>query len=513
MSIQSELGKRFSESKAAPILFVGSGFSRRYAGAPNWRELLSHFADLNGQSYSYYLSKASDDLPAVGSLIAIDFHELWYKDDLFKLSRENCKVEFKNIADPLKYEIANYIANFNKAVNKIDELSSLAKVPLEAIITTNYDQLLETIFNEYQAYDSQDSMILTRNYGFGEIYKIHGCIGNSQSIVLTSDDYKAFEDRNLILAAKLLTLIVEHPIVFIGYSLSDRNIRTILTSIIKCLNHEGLSLIRDNVYIVEWSETEAEEVSSRTIRIDNMDLPYTYIRCAEFTDLYDSMATFERRFPVRMLRNLKKAVYELVESTDVAGKLISLNIDDADDLEKADFVIGVGLADKLGQQGYVGLNRDEVFNFGLNGGTYDAELLLSQVVPGLLKGTASCPIFRFLNESGRLVDNKYNLEGLHHLISDLSTCGLEKYQHNAYSKQAEYINSAYSGVSEIVEKYGIDAVFRIAYLSPEKIDHDLLHQFLIGTRDEFIEKGGGSISNWRKLACFYDRLKFGVKNY
>lgn len=59
----------------------------------------------------------------------------------------------------------------------------------------------------------------------GEIYKIHGSCNNSESIVITENDYSVYNKRNAYLSAKLLTIFLEHPIIFLGYSLNDSNIK------------------------------------------------------------------------------------------------------------------------------------------------------------------------------------------------------------------------------------------------------------------------------------------------
>ena len=56
---------------------------------------------------------------------------------------------------------------------------------------------------------------------------------------MKTDDI-SFEKKNPYLAAKLLTIFTEHPIIFIGYSLTDENILKILNSIAQCLTSDNL---------------------------------------------------------------------------------------------------------------------------------------------------------------------------------------------------------------------------------------------------------------------------------
>ncbi|MDT1838087.1 SIR2 family protein, partial [Acinetobacter baumannii] len=81
----------------------------------------------------------------------------------------------------------------------------------------------------------QKELLFSNPQQIAEIYKIHGCASKPESLVLTNEDYIDFNARNPYLAAKLITLFVEHPIIFIGYRLSDPNIQGILRAIASCI--------------------------------------------------------------------------------------------------------------------------------------------------------------------------------------------------------------------------------------------------------------------------------------
>jgi hypothetical protein len=63
------LAAHLASFTAAPILFVGSGLSRRYLGLPDWTTLLKQLATLTDRDYSYYRSTASGNMPKVAEML------------------------------------------------------------------------------------------------------------------------------------------------------------------------------------------------------------------------------------------------------------------------------------------------------------------------------------------------------------------------------------------------------------------------------------------------------------
>ena len=113
----------------------------------------------------------------------------------------------------------------------------------------------------------------------GEIYKIHGCAMKPNSLVLTSDDYNDYENRNPYLAAKLLTLFIENPVIFIGYSLDDPNIQSILKSIIKCLTKDKVEKLKDRLIFCQWTDEEIEpQITDSTLLISDTVIPIKLIK-------------------------------------------------------------------------------------------------------------------------------------------------------------------------------------------------------------------------------------------
>ena len=244
-----------------PIIFAGSGLSQRYFGAPTWLQLLDRLCrecPTIKNPLGYLTQKHNNDLAAVGSDLVQYFQDYaWgdgrsgFPDDLFEPGRPPDTY--------IKYRIAQILVEITprdiRSLHNNDmivEIESLIAIRPHAVITTNYDNLLENLFEDYETHVRYD-VIYYNNLSFGDIHKIHGSCESHETMIFTKEDYSEFERKSSYLSAKLLTYFAEHLLIFVGYSASDANIRSILREIDQIIGEPGS--LKKNIFFLEWQST------------------------------------------------------------------------------------------------------------------------------------------------------------------------------------------------------------------------------------------------------------------
>jgi hypothetical protein len=347
MPLNDEVLRHLSKFHTAPFLFVGSGLSRRYLGLEDWTGLLRQMSDLTDRPFEYFRASGDGKEPQIAAEIAKDLHVKWWDSDRFEKSRETFKAEAVNKESALKIEISKVIGERSESAPAVPELQAeldaLRNSTVDGVITTNWDLLLEGLFPDFKKFIGQEELLFSSSQAVGEIYKIHGCCSAPNSLVVTADDYQGFNARNPYLAAKLLTIFVEHPILFLGYSLSDPNVSQIIGSIASCLTTTNIDQLRDRLVFVQWErELASYEISNTNIITGPFTIPVKVISTASFSPIFEALTAIPRKFPARMLRRLKQHVYNLVQDNDPDNHLHVIDIDDESDLSGLDVVFGVG---------------------------------------------------------------------------------------------------------------------------------------------------------------------------
>jgi hypothetical protein len=228
-------------------LFIGAGFSRVF-GYPSWGDLLRSIInehELNGKLkstslFSFVGEEEFDNAEDINDvilekLLGVDYLRLaGYIDHILESDR----------GISIHTAVGEKITKYEELRRKTDEVQRIIdffqtwKVYLDDIITTNYDTNIEyCLDNEvstiHRNLDSLNS-ITHKN----KVFKIHGCINdieaeNSTGIIITEKDYNNFKSKNKYLFYKVYSFFTEKKIVFIGYSINDPNIRSLLNDVIE----------------------------------------------------------------------------------------------------------------------------------------------------------------------------------------------------------------------------------------------------------------------------------------
>jgi hypothetical protein len=282
-----------------PILFIGSGLPRRYMGAPSWDELLNHLAgqcSLIEKGLGFYKQSLKTPMK-IGEEFARLYQE-WAWGVGHNEFPESMFGEDVNAQAYLKFKVAALLESITPADisqlgddNLKAEIEALRNIKPHAIITTNYDRMIEMIFPDHEPIVGQQ-ILRGQHFAVGEIYKIHGSIEKHDSIVFTQTDYEEFTKKKKFLSAKLLTFFNEHPLLFIGYSASDPNIRSILSDIDEALPEKGGVI--PNVYILEWNGGLTDDSSPARDKLiateDDRSIRVKLIEALDFGWVFDAFA-------------------------------------------------------------------------------------------------------------------------------------------------------------------------------------------------------------------------------
>lgn len=494
--------------------------SRRYLKLPDWEGLLRELAALTSRPYGYFVTTGNGEHPRIATAIAEALREAWWSDERFAESRVEYGELLQTREGPLKVEAARLVrsamTNLPDSGEMFDEIETLRHAVVDAVITTNYDPLLESIFSDFKPFVGQDELLFSNPQGVGEIYKIHGDAGVPESMVLTASDFEAFEARNPYLAAKLLTLFVEHPVIFLGYSLQDPDVTSILVSFARVLTKDNLRRLEGNLILIEWDPDQQEpELTRGIVSSDGFSVPVKVVRLSSFKALFDMLGRLEHKFSAAVLRRLKSRVYELVQSNQPSDRLYVDNIENAPQ-EAFDVVIGVGMEAKLSDRGYLGIQRIDLLRDVLEPhSSYNARRIVEGTLPALLRQTGITPIYRYLREAGLLDDSGALVDGadVHPKIRQKVALADVPFRAPASTKsRAErFAAEAEYSLARLRELHPVGIVLFAASALPfDESTLGELGSYLQDTSEVF----DGSVlmdrANWTRLVGRYDYLRFGA---
>lgn len=362
--------------KNYPIVFIGSGMSKRYLqGYPTWEELLNeywHIVNKDLDFYNYLLTikeKYKNDIKdesvldhkiytEAASYIEEEFNKLFTSNEI-KLDGLDAKKVFSENISPFKYAICQRFSENTLRENiNLEELVSFKKLLKKAkmIITTNYDSFIEFLLLEQdikpKIYVGNEGFF-DDTVGWSELYKIHGDTKDPKSIIINTDDYAKYDEKSILISAKILSNMIKNPIIFIGYSLTDRNVKKLLSDFSSQLPKEDGRKSAQRIILIQRKENE-QEIIKKQITDQQLQVTYTSIETDNYKKIYDEISLVDEGLSPYDVLRYQRVIKNLIINEGEKGKLDNLLVSpsDLDRLEES-VKAGKNLVVALGDKKYV----------------------------------------------------------------------------------------------------------------------------------------------------------------
>ena len=177
---------------------------------------------------------------------------------------------------------------------------------------------------------------------YGSVYKIHGCVSDIQNIIITEEDYERFDKRYELIRAQLLSLFIHNPIIFIGYSISDVNVKNILKTIFMCIepSSKDAERIRKNFLLVEHQKDSiSEEIREHDIDIEGFGtIRINKRKTDNYEIIYKSLSNLHLSVSAMDVRKVQYVFKEIKTGGEIKVSIT----DDLETLKNGEKVLAIG---------------------------------------------------------------------------------------------------------------------------------------------------------------------------
>lgn len=489
-----------SRFKNHPVLFVGTGLSLRYLkNSYTWDGLLSKISEELVGNKEFYLNtkyRCKENeiyrYDKIASIIEKKFDEV--------LERER-NGKFKEINDEFfeRMEKDNQVSRFKLYLSKLldsceirdevkGEISEFLKIRknIGSIITTNYDTIIESIF-EFKPLIGND--ILMSN-PYGAVYKIHGCITKPSDIIISENDYNLFDKKYDLIRAQLLSLFIHNPIIFMGYNIGDVNVKKILKTIFNYVPANSLlsKQIREHFLLVEYEkDSKNEEISRHDIDMEGYTVSINKIRTDNYGAIYNALSEIHLPISAMDIRKVQDIVGEIYKGE--GGTKVTIT-EDLDSIRNGDRILAIGSSKTIS---YSYQSAAEMMSnyFRIMDESNDA--ILALVDSYKIQSQQFFPIYGFSS----INDKIKSIDKLKKIQDSRIKCVLEKIPAEC-KKEFKSIQDIYDDQNIAVSKKNHAILWSILECH---IDFENIEFFLRNYEDK-------KCTNYRKYLCAYDKIRY-----
>ncbi|AVL46141.1 hypothetical protein CUM63_10200 [Enterococcus faecium] len=520
------------EKNVYPIVFIGSGISKRYLkDFPNWDDLIKRlwkkaFSNDEDDDFYRFMNQMREDIMnehadfqtvkyltniKASSEIEKNFNRRFISGEI-KIEDYTAKDYFEEKISPFKVEIANIFKNYEVMEKSLIEYELFKQFlsKTKIILTTNYDTLLEDSIRDYSQDSKLDVFIGQKGFlrdttGWSELYKVHGSVSEPGSIVITEEDYKAFDEKSVLISAKIISSLIDAPIIFLGYSLNDVNIRRIISDFAGSIEKEDMVSGAERIIMVERKAGEEKIIETKTIDQD-LGIDITVISTDNYQEIFEKLNNIDEGLPSSFINRYQSFLKELIVERGREGILQTLLVSpvEMDELEQNE-QLRKNAAVVLADSSIVFVYPDVVtyfIDYFTDTQKINCETALRYIASQTT--TTRLPFYLFLN------DVNLDKTGLPTHIKDKIISRKSKYSKlNDVTKSIPHYNKIVKNHLEEIEEMDINEKRKtdIIAFNIERLDKDLVKAYLIEKLNNIKKQNEYTISTEiRRLALCFDVL-------
>lgn len=251
-----ELKQKYDEKKIIP--FIGAGLSIPFGLKP-WKTLVEE------------LGEALVD-PKLLAAIKFELEAGEYQEAIESI-KKFAKIDDQPIQEKIEEEYSLRKDDLDSHVD--NNYLDLVKNNFKIYLTTNYDRLLDDYIPNINSFRTlteytSDFQKLTRDNDEKYLFHIHGCVSNSDSIVISSKKYNELY-RNIRFDNLMKAFSSNYSYLFLGFSFEDAFVRNLIKNHKDFFSGTHYAFISKDSISVEIKDKLSREYGIRFIEYDIND--------------------------------------------------------------------------------------------------------------------------------------------------------------------------------------------------------------------------------------------------
>jgi hypothetical protein len=317
-----------------------------------------------------------------------------------------------------------------------------------------------------------------------------------------------FEENSVLISAKIISMMMNSPIIFLGYSLTDINVRKIIKDFTRSLTDKEIEILENRLVLIERTENQ-DEFIEESINDSDLGCKLKVIKTDNFLELFNKISKINQGIAPTEVRKYQHVIKELIIDRGKKGTLntVLLSPEEIDNLEEN--IKNRNITVAIGDAKYI-FQIPDIISYSLDY-ISDKDEISTEIRMRLAvnqNGTARFPINKILDRE--LIEKS----GLHSSEKEKLFQKIKRYSdfdtHYKTIVGSSVFNRRATSVHEIISVKGMKKakIYETLSYNIKKLNLEELRKFLIKELEELKEKGEIKLSTeLRRLLLLYDILK------